>query len=404
MKKGVSAPMSQRRPGWPGIIIAGCLLLVGGMSWHGAASSLFAAPLFVAPLFVAPVFAVPERGNPAARLLPGEFAYERWELTARFDSGHFFFTEFLITNLGFGDRNAAVIGHVIQPNGQSRRFRTGRRESRWELSPDRLRMEVGSSWLDQHGPKNALQVKKKRTHVALDFYPSGSALWSTDFPPSGYAIDLLDPAARAEGDVWVKGMAEPAPIQGSVAVTHSWTNAAESDLVLRRLEFFSLPSADNTIPEMSLYLADLTTPQGTQSRWLVAKNGHQVVHQAHNFDVTFDGEVQNVGNYHVPQQLHFESERFKGSIQLNQLLLRHDPLDDIPQPFRFLIALKLKPRRVWLLSPFHITFQSDQTSEPMHLTGTGVTKVSFLNPLPRPEVTVSLFPGLRDFRATGSLQ
>ena len=102
-------------------------------------------------------------------------------------------------------------------------------------------MEVGSSWLDQHGPKNALQVKKKRTHVALDFYPSGSALWSTDFPPSGYAIDLLDPAARAEGDVWVKGMAEPAPIQGSVAVTHSWTNAAESDLVLRRLEFFSLP-------------------------------------------------------------------------------------------------------------------------------------------------------------------
>ena len=89
MKKGVSAPMSQRWPGWPGIIIAGCLLLVGGMSWHGVASSLFAAPLFAAP-----VFAVPERGNPAARLLPGEFAYERWELTARFDSGHFFLRNF----------------------------------------------------------------------------------------------------------------------------------------------------------------------------------------------------------------------------------------------------------------------------------------------------------------------
>ena len=131
----------------------------------------------------------------------------------------------------------------------------------------------------------------------MDFYPSGSALWSTDFPPSGYAIDLLDPAARAEGDVWVKGMAEPASIQGSVAVTHSWTNEAESDLVLRRLEFFSLPSAPH---EMALYLADLTTPHGTQRRWLVAKNGQQVVHQAHNFDVTCDGEVRNVGNYHVP--------------------------------------------------------------------------------------------------------
>lgn len=390
MRQGVS----RCQPRWPVMIIAGCLVLMGGLSWCGVSSSLFAAP----------VFAVSERGNPAARLLPGEFAYERWELTARFDSGHFLFTEFLITNLGLGDWNAAVIGHVVQPNGTSRRFRNGRRNSKWDLSPDRLRMEVGSSLLDQRGPKNALHIKKKRAKVALDFYPSGPALWSADFPPSGYAIDLLDPAARAEGDVWVKGMAEPVPIQGSVAVTHSWANEAESGLVLRRLEFFSLPNAGNTIPEMSLYLADLTTPQGTQRRWLVAKNGQQVVHQVHNFDVAFNGQVQNLGNYHVPQQLHFESERFKGAIQLDRLLLRHDPLDDIPQPFRFLIALKLKPRRVWFLSPFHITVQSNQASEPVHLTGTGVTKVSFLNPLPPPEVTLSLFPGLRDFRATGSLQ
>lgn len=347
------------------------------------------------------LFAAAERGNPAARLLPGELAHERWDLTAGFDSGHFLFAEFLITNVGLGDRNAAVIGHVILPNGQSRRFRNGRRESRWQLSSDRLRMEVGSSLLDQRSPKHQLRVRKKSTRVELDFYPHGPAVWSANFPPSGYALDLLDPAAQADGSVWVKGMDEPVTVHGTAAVTHSWANEAESDLVLRRLEFFLFPNEQS---EMSLYLADLTTPHGARSSWLVAKNGQQVVHEAQNFHVRLDGNMKNVGSYHVPQQLYFESApshpHIKGRVQLDRVLLLYDPLDDIPQPFRFLVSLKLKPRRVWLLSPFEIIFQPDQASAPITLTGTGVTKVSFLNPLPplRPDVTVSLFQG---FRATG---
>ena len=210
----------RRRPYWLAMLLTGCLLLVDGLHWRGLAG---------------PPSAAPERGSPAARLLPGEFAYERWELTARFDSGHFFFTEFLITNFGFGDRNAALIGHVVQPDGTSRRFRTGRRESRWALSADRLRMEIGASWLDQRGPKNTLQVKKKRTHVALDFYPRGPALWSADFPPAGYAIDLLDPRgaggkgrcgskawlsqppSRALSDSPIAGQMKPSPTSSCAA-------------------------------------------------------------------------------------------------------------------------------------------------------------------------------------------
>ncbi len=364
--------------------------ILGGVSilglWAGWSGDLFAAA---------------ERGNPAARLLPGELAHERWDLTARFASGHFLFAEFLITNFGLGDRNAAVIGHVIRPNGQSRRFRNGRRESRWQLSSDRLRMEVGSSLLDQRSPMHQLRVRKKSTRIELDFYPRGPAVWSADFPPSGYALDLLDPAAQAAGSVWVKGMDEPVTIHGTGAVTHSWANEAESDLVQRRLEFFLFPDEQS---EMSLYLADLTTPHGARSSWLVVKKGQRVVHEAQNFHLRLDGNVKNVGSYYLPQQFSFESApshpHIKGRVELDRLLLLYDPLADIPQPFRFLVSLKLKPRRMWLLSPFEIAFHLDQASAPITLTGTGITKVSFLNPLPspRPDATVSLFQG---FRATG---
>jgi hypothetical protein len=99
-----------------------------------------------------PVQADEGRGSPAARLLPGEFASEHWELTARFDSGHLLFVEFLITNIGVGDRNAAASGHLVAPDGQTYHFTNGRREGNWQLSPDRLRLEIGASRLDLHAP------------------------------------------------------------------------------------------------------------------------------------------------------------------------------------------------------------------------------------------------------------
>src|SRR5262245_10834961 len=92
-------------------------------------------------------YADEERGNPAARLLSGDSASEHWEFTARFDSGHLLFVEFLITNIGLGERNAAAVWHLVTPEGKTHRTTNGRREGNWTLSADHLRMEIGSSML-----------------------------------------------------------------------------------------------------------------------------------------------------------------------------------------------------------------------------------------------------------------
>ena len=317
------------------------------------------------------------RGDPAARLLPGEFASERWELTARFDSGHLLFAEFLITNLGFGDRNAAVIGHIIAPNGNTRRFRNGRREGRWSLSPDRLRIEVGSSLLDQSSPMYRLRVDKRSVQVGLSFRPDSPARWSDDFAPSGYALDLLGAATPIEGTLWVKKMEAPLTVHGSVAVTHSWMSEAESNLVMRRIEFFSLQE------NFSLYLADLTTPRGVRTQWIVVKQEGQMVYESQDLQLSLGepGEESRRQDYVVPGVLHFESPQIGGQIQVDRILLRYDPLVDLPQPFRLLLALKMQPQRVWALSPFAVSFRSDPGQVPIDIRGTGVTKVTFLNPM-----------------------
>jgi len=92
------------------------------------------------------------RGNPAARLLSSESASEHWEFTARFDSGHYFFAEFLITNIGPGERNAAAIGYIIDPGGTPHRFTNGRRNGHWNLSPDHLSLHLSAPRQQEDGP------------------------------------------------------------------------------------------------------------------------------------------------------------------------------------------------------------------------------------------------------------
>jgi hypothetical protein len=68
------------------------------------------------------------------------------------------------------------------------------------------------------------------------------------------------------------------------------------------------------------------------------------------------------------------------------VLLRDDPLVDIPRLFRFVVslALDLRPRRVWALSPYTFSFSpTTKKQSALQLQGAGVIAVTFLNPMPK---------------------
>lgn len=353
----------------------------------------FGSLLLLLLFAVAPCAADDTRGNPAAHLLPGAFASEHWEFTAQFDSGYLLFAEFLITNIGLGDRNAAAFGHIVAPDGQTYRFTNGRREGNWNLSPDRLHIEIGASLLDLHDPAYHIQVNKRSVRVDLRFRPDGPAVWSEALSPPGYALDLLAAAVPVEGTLWVKGMTEPVIVHGTLAATHSWMHEAGSSLVLRRLEFFALQES------FPLYGVDLTTPKGRRIQWMVVKRQGKKEYESHTFELSLDGQTKEPRDpgYEVPGAFHLKNAEMEGQVRLERVLVRNDPLADLPQPFHFLVALALdlRPRRVWALSPFEIVSPTDLSPAeytPQHVRGTGVTAVTFLNPMPvsQPKVAARL--------------
>jgi hypothetical protein len=337
---------------------------------------------------LSPVRAEERTGSPAARLLSNEFASEHWEITTRLDSGHLVFVDFLITNIGWGDRNAAVIGHVVAPDGKVYSFDNARHEGQWQLSPDHLRFEVGPNVLDLHEPIYQLSVNKKDVRLNLRFRADGPAIRSDALTQSSYTLELLAAAVPTEGVLWVKDMKESLPIRGVLAATHSWLKEAGSALVLRRLEFFTLRE------DFPFYGIDITTPAGKHSRWLVGKQQEKRFYELEAFDLEMANEhdfQKDDPGYAVPGKIQFKNPLLNGQVQLERVALRNDPFAKLSRPVRFLasMTLNLHPRRIWAFSPFTMTLQPAPLGAsslngftlPTTQSGVGVIAITFLNPL-----------------------
>jgi phosphatidylglycerophosphate synthase len=311
--------------------------------------------------------------DPSARLPRGDTASEYWDLTAQFDSGHRLFTRFMITNVGPGDRSAIAVGHVVRPDGSTHAFRNGRRSSRWKLSDDRLSLDIGSSELDLHGPSYRLDVHKDDILIDLRFEPRGSV--QPDTLPPGYGMDVLDTAASVSGSLKLPEMSEPLAVEGRIGMVHTWMTEPEADIAERRIEFFSLHKD-------GLYVLEITPPKGPIYRFTTSA---EAAAGTEALSITHTGRLEHgQDEYSAPRVLELSAPGLKGTIRLDRSILSYDWLTEIPQPFRFFVAMQMQPWRVWAESAFDVTLRANPELPPSQLIGSGITVVTFSTPTAKP--------------------
>jgi hypothetical protein len=334
-----------------------------------------AAAVWLAPLAATAVV----RGERVSHLGAGDTASEYWDIVAHFDSDHDLFARFLITNEGPGERTAIATWQLIGPKGKRTEFRNGRREKRWTLSANGDRIEIGSSIFDQSEAVHRLEYDstKRGIRVAFEYAPSRPLGWAGS-PASPYPFDLLELGTPVTGTIWLEGMREVAAVSGTISITHTWMEASESDLALRRIEFFSTDSGGP-----SVYLSDRTAPSGERERWLfVAENG-ELLHQTNDFQLGLGDPAKPVSrDYPTPSELRIRGPGIEGAVQNGAELADVNPLEAIPQPFRFLLSFKLRPHRVWARASFKVRLLVGQDTPEAVLKGSGITTVTFTNPLP----------------------
>jgi hypothetical protein len=131
-------------------------------------------------------------------------------------------------------------------------------------------------------------------------------------------------------------------------------------------------------------LSDLTTPSGERHRWLVVERDGVVIFRSTDFQLELGKPSKKATKegYPTPSSLRITAPGVEGSIQAGSVLVAVDPLEDIPQPFRFLLSFKMRPHRVWEHASFELRLSTEPGDTETVLRGFGVTTITFLNPLP----------------------
>ncbi len=334
-------------------------------------------------LATAPAAPASEPGLPpdfdrGARLLESGSAVEYWDLTALFDSGDRLLARFMITNQGPGDRTAIALTHLITPDGRTHDFRNGRREGRWTLSPDQLRLKIGSSVLDLRGPLQTFELdsNKQGVKIHLEIPIGAAASHAEGIGPKGYQSDLLELAGPIEGTVWIEGMEAPRTVRGRAALTHTWMGREEHALSARRIELFQLES------EPALYVSHLTSPSGEHFTWAAALDAQGGGLRSNQGEVSMSGRARgSQREYSVPEVICLTDSWGNTRARLGSILLENDPHDAIPLALRLLFFSGSRPRRTWADATFDVTFAPDPVRPPIRQQGPGLATVTFLNPL-----------------------
>lgn len=332
--------------------------------------------------------------SPAAVAGDGSSASEYWDLTIETEDGHRILSRFVITNQGPGTQSGIAVGHIVAPDGRTLKFRNGRLQKRWNLSGDGLRIDIGSSRLTLRDGRSQLRITKSDVDLNLSFALNALRTVPGEVTGPDYRIDLLALGADVRGTIRLEGMESALEVRGHATLSHTISPRKETDTALRRIEVMAKS------PDSSIYFLDLLRADGSESHWLAqltsgcdasedvtSSTCTPQLRSTSDFDLIRESGDKNQKSsgkrksYWIPNTLSFTGNTATGQIRLAARFLRHDPLEDLPGPIRFIARFSAAPRREWFASTLQVTIPPKSESTFIQFQGKGVGAISFLNPV-----------------------
>lgn len=315
--------------------------------------------------------------DPAARMLDGDGAGEAWDVSARLEGGSHFFVRFWITNEGPGSHTGVAMGYFVGSDGRVTRFQYGRTRDRWQSSERGRFLKVASAVLDLRGPSGSVEIDTDKggmkIYLRFDIPNALAPICAWRDGKSGF--DVLRLQNDVDGTAWIKGMAKPIAARGTVDITHAWGDASEIDTVLRRVD------ASGRDGDVAYFATSVRPPGvGAVARSCVAVvDGGDVVYESREAAVEEAAPLAATErDYPMPSRLAFRDDALQLTVEPARELLRVNPLEIVPQPFRTLLSLRSAPRRAW--AEGHWQLRLDQKGAAIERRGNGVTAVTYTNP------------------------
>lgn len=305
----------------------------------------------------------------------GSETSEIWTLVGRFDSGHDVMVEIAVTDVGPGDHSAAVIGHVVFPDGTVRPFRKAKREGEWERSEDGRWIDVGPIALDRRGPEGRFEVDRDSLQLEIRFPSREAVPADAAGPGSERGFEVAQIGEPATGRLRTPEMDAPVALTGRVALVHRWARD-EAAHVAWRLDLFDLTQG------VGLFLRAGREPEEDVRGCLVQRDDEGAPRQRAAFQARVAWRHEPDPDARVPERITLTGPEVEGWIRLDRPVLRYDPFADLPAPVRWLVALELRMRFAWDAASFELAWKRDADGDARRLSGHAVVGTTKLEPGP----------------------
>jgi hypothetical protein len=308
-------------------------------------------------------------GALSARLSAADTATEYWDVTAWFESGERFLARFMITNQGPGDRTAAAFGYVLLADGRALPFKWGRLRDQWKIDPKGRSMKIGKARLDLSGSSMLVSVDSKK-HGVVARLEIERAL------PLGRSEDLeihyeIEYAAPGPARGTIETDAGSRAVVGSAAVVHTSLPRLEAELIRRRDEVVARTATH------ALYLSSIVRLDGTRRTLLATHHPDRDDHGGTFATLELDGpDLDGDPRYPVASLWTVQQDANRYDVALRKELLRMNPLEILPLPFRLLLSLGNAPQRVWANAT--VELEGIGSKDPITLDGIAIS--TFANP------------------------
>ncbi len=317
--------------------------------------------------------------DPAARMRDEGAAGEHWDVTAHLEGGAYLFARFWVTNEGPGLHTGVAMGTFLGPGGERADYKYGRDPARWTLAAEGRFIQIASAVLDLREPDGRVEIDTDKYGLKIFLrFPMVRAprpICARRGERDGF--DVLRLGAEVGGIAWVKGMNDPLTARGTVDVTHGWSSASEIDEVQRRVELSA--RAD----DLALYASAVVAPGGERADCIaIARDGAVIFESRAAAEIAAASVAYGESDYPVPARMRFADGQVELEAAPERLLLRVNPLEVVPQPFRAILGLRSQPRRIWSDSAWSLRLGAAAGRPAIAASGRGVTSVIYTNPWP----------------------
>lgn len=313
-------------------------------------------------------------------MLEGSGAGEAWDVLARLDDGSRFSARFWVTNEGPGSHTGVAMGYFVGADGEISRFRYGRTRDEWQLSAEGRFLKIASAVLDLRAPTGMVQIDtdKGGMKVTLRFAMPAAPAPICARRDSDSGFDVIRVQEKAKGSAWVEGMAAAVDVRGTVDVLHNWGAESEIDTVLRRID------ASGRDGDVAFFATTAVSPRNRDvaSSCVAVVDAGRPIYQSFETVAEIASSTLNgdEDEYPLARRFVFRSDRLELTVEPEREVLRVDPLEVVPQPFRLLLGLRSAPRRVWAEAKWRLSLARPGEGDAREARDGGVVAVSYTNP------------------------